>query len=686
MSSPQIDSYRPEIDGLRALAVIAVIIAHLDTPFMPSGFLGVDMFFVISGYVITYSLSKTTAGSLSGFLVGFYQRRVKRLVPALVLCVLVTSILISLFNPAPDVSIKTGFAALFGLSNMFLLSQATDYFGLGAQLNVFTHTWSLGVEEQFYLLFPLLVWFGGIGRSTNGAGKGAFIILSLLAILSLIAFLLLSHTHPDAAYYLMPTRFWEMSAGALVFLALRRADPSVLNKSGLFLSIAALLVILFVFLLPKQLSIYTTPALVLLTMLLIASLRPATWTYRLFAHPAVVHIGLISYSLYLWHWSVLSLSRWTIGIHWWTVPIQVALMFLLAEASYRYLEKPLRRAEWSRSGLRTIGMGLATLMVSGAALFVLVKVPSDRLYLGEQPEMAGLGRDSLLLPYRITDAGSYWKGRSCILEGDSDVGRTIRIEDCTLGDFDQAERRILVIGNSFGPSFVESFDALVQDDRYAVTISASLGASPVPEIPNSGAFSKANAHYWDAVVPALIERLRPGDMVFLIADKSVLLARQRASDARERLAQLEQGLARLAETIGARGIELAVLHALPFVHESRCEPVIAAPQWFAPGGGPCRYLGKTETLERRGPLDEVLAGLQARGQIQVIDLFDIFCPGDTCTYHDPNGVMLYRDARAHPSVEAARLAAPKLRDSLRASGDVGGTTSRDAAPSGDEAG
>jgi peptidoglycan/LPS O-acetylase OafA/YrhL len=672
MSSPQIDSYRPEIDGLRALAVLAVIVAHFDTHLMPSGFLGVDMFFVISGYVITYSLSKNTSSSLTGFLVGFYQRRVKRLVPALVLCVLVTSLLISLFNPNPNVSLRTGFSALFGLSNMYLLTQATDYFGLSAQLNVFTHTWSLGVEEQFYLLFPFLVWFGGIGRTVSSDGKGATLILSLLAVLSFIGFLLLHRTHPDAAYYLMPTRFWELSAGALVFLALRRTDPNLLARHSALLSLGSLLAILAVFLLPKHFVVYSTPALVALTMLLIASLRPATWTYRLFAHPAVVHIGLISYSLYLWHWSVLSLSRWTIGIHWWTAPIQLALMFLLAEASYRYLEKPLRRANWSRSGVKTIGLGLTTLIASAATLFVLAKVPSDRLYLGDQPALVAVGMDTLLNPYAMPSGGSVWKGRACVLEGDGDVGKGIRIEDCTLGDFDTASRRILVIGNSFGLSFVESFDTLVEKDGYAATITASLAASPVREIPNTGVRGKANSYYWDVIVPSLTERLRSGDLVFLIADKAIVLPRERESQSHERLAQFELGLTRLSEALGARGIGLVILHALPFVHEARCEPVIAAPQWFAPGGGPCRYLGKGETLERRAPLDAVLTNLQAQGKIQVVDLLDLFCPGEACTYHNEQGVMLYRDARAHPSVEAARLAAPQIREILLGSADVVG--------------
>jgi len=161
--------YRPEIDGIRAFAVIAVIINHFNKEILPSGYLGVDIFFVISGFVITSSLAGRSNKNLNlrDFLTGFYARRIKRLVPALVLFVFVTSVLICLFNPNPDFSIKTGVASLFGLSNLYLLKQSTDYFAASTALNVFTHTWSLGVEEQFYLIFPFVVWFTGFSSQAT---------------------------------------------------------------------------------------------------------------------------------------------------------------------------------------------------------------------------------------------------------------------------------------------------------------------------------------------------------------------------------------------------------------------------------------------------------------------------------------------------------------------------------------
>ena len=139
--------YRPEIDGLRAFAVITVIINHFKKDILPGGYLGVDIFFIISGFVIASSLYQRPSKNFKDFISGFYERRIKRLVPALSIFVLIMSIAVCLFNPRPDTSLKTGLTSLFGLSNLYLFKNSTNYFASSTELNVFTHTWSLGVEE-----------------------------------------------------------------------------------------------------------------------------------------------------------------------------------------------------------------------------------------------------------------------------------------------------------------------------------------------------------------------------------------------------------------------------------------------------------------------------------------------------------------------------------------------------------
>ncbi|MDG2328517.1 MAG: acyltransferase, partial [Synechococcus sp. cluster2_bin.44] len=204
-------SYRPEIDGLRGLAVLAVVINHLNHTWLESGFLGVDIFFVISGYVITASINGRLNQPLGMFLGEFYRRRVQRLAPALITCVAITGLLTCLFVTDPSSSLITGATALFGVSNIYLLQESTNYFGLDASLNTFTQTWSLGIEEQFYLVFPAMAWWlmGRDNKAQRGIRPMFLAVLSGLIVLSLYSFLKACLTDPTAAYFLTKTRLWE---------------------------------------------------------------------------------------------------------------------------------------------------------------------------------------------------------------------------------------------------------------------------------------------------------------------------------------------------------------------------------------------------------------------------------------------------------------------------------------------
>ena len=128
--------------------------------------------------------------------------------------------------------------------------------------------------------------------------------------------------------------------------------------------------------------------------------------------------------------------------------------------------------------------------------------------------------------------------------------------------------------------------------------------------------------------------------------------------------QLSEGLTKLSHQLSARGIKLVVLDGLPFAREAECEPIVAKNQWFAPFGGPCHFISKQQTLLRRAKLDDTLTALRNQREIDVVDLIDVFCPDKICTYYSSNGQMLYRDASSHPSVEAARLSAPIIRNVL----------------------
>ena len=378
--------YRPEIDGIRAFAVVAVIINHFNKDLLPGGYLGVDIFFVISGYVITSSLFERPSRNFKDFISAFYERRIKRLVPALSVFVLITSIVICLFNPDPQLSIKTGFTSLWGLSNLYLLKQSTDYFSQSSELNVFTHTWSLGVEEQFYILFPLLIWLSGFGRQTKNGSRNLFLVVVSLSIASLIGFLYLYPINQPAAYFLMPSRFWEMAAGCLIFIGFQKrvSIEQFLEKMPPLLILGLMIGIMSI---PNMFAPTSTIAIVVLSSVLIASLKRDTKAFKIFTNSKIVYIGLISYSLYLWHWGVLSISRWTIGIHWWTVPFQIALMLCLSIVSYRWIEMPLRKGNWFGKRWKTLVIGGGILMTLSGGLAALGKPLSSKIFLGRVIEI-----------------------------------------------------------------------------------------------------------------------------------------------------------------------------------------------------------------------------------------------------------------------------------------------------------
>jgi peptidoglycan/LPS O-acetylase OafA/YrhL len=212
--------YHPGIDGLRALAVMAVVLFHLDRRLVPSGFIGVDIFFVISGFVVSHSVASLPMRSFREFVTSFYSRRIVRIGPALVACLLLTTLASCLFIPNTWLSEHnrtSAVAAFFGASNVLLAWAANDYFAPRAEFNPFTHTWSLGVEEQFYLIFPL-IFYAWAGASTLRRRITAVSALTALSVASLVICAWWADTAPTKAFYLLPARFWELGAGVGLFL------------------------------------------------------------------------------------------------------------------------------------------------------------------------------------------------------------------------------------------------------------------------------------------------------------------------------------------------------------------------------------------------------------------------------------------------------------------------------------
>jgi peptidoglycan/LPS O-acetylase OafA/YrhL len=365
--------YRPDIDGLRALAILPVVWFHSNLPGVPGGFTGVDTFFVISGYLITLIIHREVqAGSFS--FARFYERRVRRIAPALLLVLLaMTGVAYALLLPYElERYGAAGLAALAMVSNIFFW-RTGGYFALADDITPLLHTWSLGVEEQFYLLFPAVLLAAQRHRRTK-LGIPAILVGSLLLCLVLTA------RSPAAAFYLLPTRGWELMVGAALAVGLV-AVPERLRAlagiSGLVLLAAAAIMISGEDAFPGWRALIPT-----IGAALIIGAGPAGPAAQLLSAPPLVYLGRISYSLYLWHWPVFVFMRhWradsTLPATWSLAGIAGAVV--LAILSYHLVEQPARDRRRSFRKLLLVCAAAATMLIIALAAAIVGRGLPQRL-------------------------------------------------------------------------------------------------------------------------------------------------------------------------------------------------------------------------------------------------------------------------------------------------------------------
>ncbi|MGR8931903.1 MAG: acyltransferase family protein, partial [Gammaproteobacteria bacterium] len=348
--------YFPHVDGLRSVAVLAVIIYHLNSKLLPGGFVGVDIFFAISGFVVTASLANHKGESFLGFLGFFYSRRLARITPALVVMLFVTTVAYVLFVPRSwfnEMADTVGQAAFWGVSNWILDQSAINYFEPRAEFNPFTHTWSLGVEEQYYLVAPLLLFKWISWRAHSPRRKLAIGIMALLAAISLSACIYFAILHgPRFVFYQITFRFWELAAGVIWYQLM--AEQANFGKNfDWFWDIGGwlgLFIIAILFFLPNPEAYPWIRGLfaVIGSVLLIGSpkrIKNDGIVKRVLGSQSMVWIGLRSYSLYLWHWPIYVLFRWTVGLELWPFNVlSIVLIVLIATFSYRWIEQPIRQS------------------------------------------------------------------------------------------------------------------------------------------------------------------------------------------------------------------------------------------------------------------------------------------------------------------------------------------------------
>jgi len=407
-------AYRPEIDGLRALAVLSVVLFHANLG-CPGGYVGVDVFFVISGYLISSLILRDLHADRFS-LPGFWERRIRRILPALSVMVLVTLLAGSLLLLPADFEWlgRSAIAQAMLVANVFFLrNDATrgGYFGPTLEQRPLLHTWSLAVEEQFYLLFPLvLVCLFRFKRFRNPRTLSLLLLGGLLAGLALAAHGIHAKGQASATFYLLPTRAWELLCGALIASLSSANTPCNrwLREGASWLGLAGIL-------LPCWLYTKATPfpGLAALPPCLGAALliwsnarhgeerAGLTSAGRLLALRPVVFIGMISYSLYLWHWPVLILGKyWYLESPPWFLNAGLVLAAgLLAYLSWRFVETPFRRKivmPTRASAFRFAAASTSLILLIGAAVTVFHGFPARLPELAVRNEKAS--QDNAAIP------------------------------------------------------------------------------------------------------------------------------------------------------------------------------------------------------------------------------------------------------------------------------------------------
>ena len=367
-------SYRPDIDGLRAISVIVVILFHADLLWIQGGFIGVDVFFVISGYLITRSIDKEMLGNVFSFK-SFYLRRIRRIIPVLVFVMLVVTIPACLFLFANDLEAygRTALHTILSTNNFHLWINGGNYFAQNTELMPLLHTWSLSVEEQFYFIWPPILLL--LHRFLKLKNRLYFIVLFTVLGLALSVFL--ASNFPKVAYFLLPARLFELTLGAGLALFWDKI-PKLSKIKNNWISITGLLLILLPVLLLNGMSTFPGfnafyPCLGAVLLILSGkNTKTIGIVNKVLAFKPLVFIGLLSYSMYLWHWPIFSFIKY-FGLELTLDKLLFALTLtvLLSYFSWRWIEKPFRyRFKYSFSKTLLVIL-LPSLLLIGAVYGVL---------------------------------------------------------------------------------------------------------------------------------------------------------------------------------------------------------------------------------------------------------------------------------------------------------------------------
>jgi len=620
------------------------------------GSLGVDVFFVISGYVITQGLMADRSKGWADYLLGFYARRIRRLLPALLLCVLTTVVFMLFLTSGMerDVYISGGLS-LLGLSNVYLYSISSDYFSVDALLNPFTHTWSLGVEEQFYFMYPALIALCGIsfiGRE-DGPVRARKLLLALGA--GSLAFYVIAGFY-DAlfAFYMVVPRFWEFFAGGVVCIALnaRESRPRFSAPLCALIASISLFVLLLAMLCPPEYIVICTVLAVLATAVLIFSMRHGQWLHVVFACGPVVFVGLISYSLYLWHWPVLVIGKYVVGDSLWALFLLLALAVFFALIAYYFVEKPLRYS------------GILNGNVSSFVFLAVLVLPISLFVAFQAREMQGR---TLNFPSLFgVDSVDSWAGEVQCHGGREDAvdeyAKNIYVDNCLkpsqAGD---GYRTLYLLGDSHAAQFTFMLQKALPEHNLEMRFVHNASKEDFPR-------SFLSGNYSSATFDTLLNYVRAGDIVMIAMHRGRLNDRRdmhiplsQEVDMDRRANNFQAGLQTNLDALLDLGVKVILVRDTPLMSVvASSEACKLQKNLF--GKNACR-VSRTQDVHTRQRLDIVFDGLSVeRGDVYIWDPSEhFFSPDGFADVVDSAGEYIMMDAHHITRQQSEKLAPAFIR-------------------------
>jgi peptidoglycan/LPS O-acetylase OafA/YrhL len=638
-------AFRPDIEGLRALAILLVVAYHIDFPGLRGGFIGVDVFFVISGYLITGLLLERPDGTRLS-LMEFYARRTRRLLPASVLTL--AFIVIAgwlLLSPAErQYQARAAAASALYVSNLWLQRQTADYFAPESADNPVLHTWSLAVEEQFYLVWPLM-----LALAFTRATPRRWIASALISVagLSLLTCLWLSTVDQLWAYFSLATRAWEFVLGAAAVVALPMLRPW-LNRSAWPLGGAGLLAILASALwLDVKVAFPSAATLVPVigtVAVLLAGARDSPNKQpgvRLLASAPMQRLGRLSYSWYLWHWPILFFGGVLSSALTASLAGRIALVICalgVAAVSYRWIENPIRFSAHLRTRpVHTLVLAaMLTLVAAGGSRYALAVAEVA----ANTPEQQAILRASFGSPRRLQDSG-------CFLDYDR-----VTLPECNFGN-PEAASSIVLFGDSHAAQWFSALESIARDQDWRLVPFTKAGC-PSAQV-NVELWTLQRAYpecmAWRQAALRRIIELHPKVVVIANSDAHVS-ARTAKGPRRLTAQQWRDGMRMTLELLSAAGIRVVVLRDTPGARYDvmRCLSRQAASGRSSDACGSLR-----EERVRNDVVAQVRDAAQGLPSVNVLDLTDKLCDQRTCP---PviNGVIVYRDAGHINDTFAASLA------------------------------